>query len=648
MRGRLSALLCALGLSLAGAPADASPLRIDLAHTAPSWATPAAHLGPVPRDALVDVQVVLPWHDAAAARALVDQVSNPAAPTYRRYLTPTQFRARFAPRPATVRAVSTWLRQHGLTIGTLPANRLYVPARGSAAAIEAAFGTRLARYRVGGLALRAPEFAPSLPRGLATKVVGVRGLADELTVIGGEAPTLPPSTPLPDPPKTPLDSTPPAAIVFAKPCSAADGSTVDTRLPRFEGKRAPAVVCSTSIAKQRAAYGVTASFDGTGQTVAIVGSHAIQTLPGDVAEWSKRRGLPQMRPGQLSQVYYPGAHQTPTHEPYLRPQVWSLQAHMLVENIHAMAPGADIVYVGTTSAFDLANGTTLAVDAHLGDIVMNGWYNAGESGANAASVAQISQTAQQAAATGISLLFASGSIGDNSAGGARPSPAYPANEPLVTAVGSTSLIHDRSGRRTEVGWAKAQWRLTDGVWEEDPVATFRGSGGGTSTVHAQPAYQKGVVPQRLSKRADSTHGRTVPDVAVNGDAETGIVIGLTQRFPDGVDRYAERRHASGESATAIFAGLVAIANHRAGTPLGFLNPAMYVQWRTGFRDVTAHGRLGARVRMDHVDGATTAKGTVAMLKVFESYQSNPAARGYDTSTGLGSPTATWLALVSRR
>ena len=33
-----------------------------------------------------------------------------------------------------------------------------------------------------------------------------------------------------------------------------------------------------------------------------------------------------------------------------------------------------------------------------------------------------------------------------------------------------------------------------------------------------------------------------------------------QRFPDGTDRYAERRHASDESATAVFAGLVALAN----------------------------------------------------------------------------------------
>ena len=81
----------------------------------------------------------------------------------------------------------------------------------------------------------------------------------------------------------------------------------------------------------------------------------------------------------------------------------------------------------------------------------------------------------------------------------------------------------------------------------------RRSGGGTSAVHDQPDYQKGVVPLRLARRTDGSLGRAVPDVAVNGDAETGLVIGLTQRFPDGTDHYAERRHASDESATAVFA-----------------------------------------------------------------------------------------------
>jgi subtilase family serine protease len=418
-------------------------------------------------------------------------------------------------------------------------------------------------------------------------------------------------------------------------------------LPKAFGRHQPAVTCETTIAQQRAAYGANRhGVDGTGQTVVVVGSHAIQTLPGDVAEWSKRRGLPALRPGQLQQISYPSAYQTPTAEPVLRPQVWALQSHMLIENLHAMAPGADLVYLGTTSSLDLANGTTLAVDAGLGDIVMNGWYSAGEN-TNQAEIAQINQTAQQAAATGISLLFASGSIGDNSSQGSKPSPEYPANDPLVTAVGATSLIVGRGGAMREVGWAKTSATLKDGDWDDDKANTFRGSGGGTSAVHAQPDYQKGVVPTRLSRRTDGTFGRAVPDVAVNGDAETGIVIGMTQRFPDGKDRYAERRHASDESATAVFAALLALANQAAGKNLGFVNPAMYAASRKGaFRDIVPVGTLGAGVRTEYVDGATPAKGLKYVLKAFEQYEGNAPARGYDTSTGLGSPSPRWLTLFA--
>jgi subtilase family serine protease len=606
MHRRTTAAALAAALVLAGAP-------LALAEV------PASTDG-----ATVSVQLVLPWRDRAGAMALVHAVSDPASPHYRDYLSAEDFRARFSPAPADVAAVSAWLRGVGLEVGMVPANRMYVPARGPAALVTRTVGGRL-------------------PAEIARRVVGVAGLHDVPIVVPDPLPVA-----VPDEPATPADSAPPAALVYAKPCSAYHGATVQRSLPPALGKHQPAVTCETTVAQQRAAYGANRpGIDGRGQTVVVVGSHAIPHLPDDVATWSKRRGLPALRAGQLQQISYPSAYQTPVAEPVLRPEVWALQAHMLIENLHAMAPAADLVYLGTTSSLDLANGTTLAVDAGLGDIVMNGWYSAGEN-TNQAEIAQINQTAQQAAATGISLLFASGSIGDNSSQGSKPSPEYPANDPLVTAVGATSLIVDRGGSTREVGWAKTSMTLKDGEWDDDARGTFRGSGGGTSAVHAQPDYQKGVVPTRLSRRTDGTLGRAVPDVAVNGDAETGIVIGLTQHFPDGTDRYAERRHASDESATAVFAALLALANQASGKDLGFVNPAMYALHAKGaFRDIVPDGSLGAGIRTEYVDGATPAKGTKAVLKTFEQYEGNAPARGYDTSTGLGSPTARWLALLSR-
>ncbi|HVE99411.1 MAG TPA: protease pro-enzyme activation domain-containing protein [Mycobacteriales bacterium] len=658
MRRRTAAAAGLVALAAVAAPAGAArvaPHRVALPGVVPAWASPNARVGSVPASDVVAVQVGLPWRDPAAVRRLVAAVSEPTSASYLDYISPAEFRARFAPRPADVQLVRDWLESAGLEVGVVPTNRMYVPARGTAAQVERAFRTRLGRYRLAGRTLRAPDVAPSLPAPIARVAVGVRGLADERVLIAGEeAGSDPFPVPLPDQPATPLDSAPPAAIVYAAPCSRYDGEKVERALPPAHGRKQPAVVCETTIAQQRAAYGadraIAQRVDGAGQTIVIVGSHAIQTLPGDVREWSKRRGLPPMKPGQLTQLSYPGAYQTPNAEPILRPAVWALQAHMLVENIHAMAPGADIVYLGTTSSLDLANGTTLAVNAGLGDIIMNGWYRAGES-TNQADIAQIAQSAEQAAATGISLLFASGSIGDNSTQSGESRPAYPANEPMVTAVGGTSLIHGRNGKLLrEVGWAKSVANLENGAWEDDVETTFRGSGGGTSQVHAQPEYQQGVVPDSLAAREDGAKGRTVPDVAANADAETGIVLGLTQRFPDGKDRYAERRHASGESSTAIFAALVALANQKAGHNLGFLNPAMYAlrsKQPTAFRDIVPSGIRGlAGVRTDHVNGANPADGMRKVLKTFEAYQMNVPRRGYDLSSGLGAPSPRWFLLMA--
>ena len=132
--------------------------------------------------------------------------------------------------------------------------------------------------------------------------------------------------------------------------------------------------------------------------------------------------------------------------------------------------------------------------------------------------------------------------------------------------------------------------------------------------------------------------------STNGDAETGLVIGITQHFPDGTNRYGERRAASDESATAVFAALVTLANQQAGHALGFLNPLLYKLPGKAFRDVVANGTLGARVRTDYVAGVSGA--TKKVLKPFEAYDSNVPGPGYDTLTGRGAPSTSFVSLLA--
>ena len=632
--------------------ADRPPAAVTLPGHVPAWAGAGARIGSADDASQLSIQVVLPWRDSAAARSLAYSVSDPADAAFGRHLTAAQWRERYAPSSTTVRTAQTWLGAAGLELGALPGNRVVVPARGSVAQVERLLATDIGVYAVEGLALRAPDRAPAVPAALAALGISIRGLDDGAALIRTSSDDAPPP-PLPEEPATPADGPPPPAVAYAAPCSAYHAQRVDKRWPKHLGARQPAVTCHTTHTTLRAAYGVDrmlkAKIDGSGETVVMVGSHAIKPLRSDISTWSKRRGIPELKDGQLRQVSYPGAYQTPSDptQGVLRPQVWAVQASTLLETIHAVAPAATLVYVGTTSSLDLPNGTLLAVDAEFGDVVMNGWYKASES--NQGDTALISRIAEQAAGTGISLLFASGDLGDNTRAGGAESTVYPASEPMATAVGATSMIVGKGGRYVrELAWAKQQWVLEDGEWTEDVASTYRGSGGGISKVHAQPAYQKPVVPASLATRDDDTLGRAVPDVALLGDAETAMLIGYTQRFPDGKDRYHERRVASGTASTALFAGLLALANDRAGKNLGFVNPQLYSLARSkpaAFRDITRWGRVGGGIRIDHVNGSTPADGTRPLLKTFEEFGENVPRRGYDTATGIGAPSPSLLTLL---
>ena len=91
-----------------------------------------------------------------------------------------------------------------------------------------------------------------------------------------------------------------------------------------------------------------------------------------------------------------------------------------------------------------------------------------------------------------------------------------------------------------------------------------GAGGGFSSVFARPSYQNGVVHRRIAV------GRAFPDVALDADPTTGMLVGETQVFPNGVS-YDEYRIGGTSLASPLMAGMVADAAQHAQGRLGFLN-----------------------------------------------------------------------------
>ena len=92
-----------------------------------------------------------------------------------------------------------------------------------------------------------------------------------------------------------------------------------------------------------------------------------------------------------------------------------------------------------------------------------------------------------------------------------------------------------------------------------PARLAGGGGGGTSYTYLQPSYQAGVVPTRSrcatrrSVRAGATTGSS-PDISMDADAQTGMLIGATQTFPNGV-RYGQFKEGGTSLASPLLAGV---------------------------------------------------------------------------------------------
>ena len=133
---------------------------------------------------------------------------------------------------------------------------------------------------------------------------------------------------------------------------------------------------------------------------------------------------------------------------------------------------------------------------------------------------------KQGAVQGIGFYFSSGDDGDDLETWGVKHPDYPTGDPWVTSVGGTSIAIGKDNTRLwETGWGTALYALkpTNGKSWVNPGAFHGGAGGGISQVFGRPWYQDGVVPD--------AKGRAVPDIAMDADPTTGMLVGETQNFP---------------------------------------------------------------------------------------------------------------------
>ena len=616
--------------------APTSPDRPDLhravPQSTPDWLAKGKHLGAANAAGAVDFKVYLaPRGGVDVVKAAVAAASTPGSPAYRKFITPTTYHRTYDPTASTVAAVKSWLASDGLSVRSVGQYNAYLEVTGTVAQAQAAFSTTIQRYVHDGVTVQTNTTPLTVPAALSTSVLTVTGIDTSPSYKKSQASS--PSAP------------PPASFVNGHPCSAYFGqltATVQadlaTKLPKFDGKYLPYAVCGYTGQQFRSAYEGDTDLDGSGVTVGIVDAYAAPTIAKDANTYAVNHGDGSYANGQLKQVI----PSTFTHQSACDPSGWYGEETLDVEAVHAMAPAANIRFYAAASCedSDFLVAITKLVNQNKVQLVSNS-YGEPDSDETTGALAANEAVFLQGALQGISFLFSSGDDGDELANTGLKQTDSSDSDPYVTAVGGTSTGIDANGAISlNTGWGTQKYSLSDDGKSWSPVGFLYGAGGGYSTLFNRPDYQNGVVP------ASAPPGRAIPDVAMDADPNTGMLIGETQTFPEGV-HYGEYRIGGTSLSSPLFAGETALLIQHAGGGLGFLNPTLYAQYKTAsFSDVKGSPKVEGTVRVDYKNSNDPSGGLAYSVRTFDQDSSLTTTKGWDDVTGIGSPTPAYLTSVA--
>ncbi len=104
-------------------------------------------LGRLPKDQVMQLDVVLPLRDEAGLKSFVRDVYDPASFSYHRFLTPTEFTERFGPTQADYDEVKQYLKSNGFEIVGGSRDGMEVQVKGPVSSVEKAFRVTMFNYQ---------------------------------------------------------------------------------------------------------------------------------------------------------------------------------------------------------------------------------------------------------------------------------------------------------------------------------------------------------------------------------------------------------------------------------------------------------------------------------------------------------------------
>lgn len=642
----------------------------------------ATDLGPEDASKEITIYLWLQLRNGESLSQLVEEQYDPNSPNYRKWLTPEQLNANFAPTADDVAAVKNFVAAHGLTVESVGDRNLYVRATGRVSEIQRAFSVEIHKFNVNGKIYRANTDAPVM-EGLAGALVSrIGGLSDYRMHAHAVRP-LDPSTGKPIP--AVRVSAAPNGAYFSPYCLQGvdvEKFTTDGASPKAtyvgnaygapisnteKGTLAP---CGYQPSDLQTAYNFNALYkaglDGSKQTVVIVDAWGSPTIQTDAATYAAAYGLATIN---LS-VYPLGTSCAPTDAASLANcQGWATETSLDVESAHVVAPGANIALVEAASDQDddLNAAVLYALDHHLGDVISNS-YGGPESQEGLPENDPFDATLMLAAAEGVSVNFSTGDYGDWSPIEGYTDVSYPASSPYATAIGGTSLFLNKNKTLGfQTGWGNNFTEITLPTDEKgystplvppdgspaDGLGFSGGSGGGASSVFQKPSFQHGL-PGRY---------RLIPDISYVADPQTGIEIFCTGSscFNNDADHIYVGLIGGTSLSCPMFSSLWAITNQKAGHPLGQAARSIYNLPSGAISDIVAEGSPldaagiitdGKRAIFEgpyqlvmpetsapFLSGLAEGSDGAWFVVSFGTDTSLRADHGWDNVTGLGTPNA---------
>jgi subtilase family serine protease len=326
---------------------------------------------------------------------------------------------------------------------------------------------------------------------------------------------------------------------------------------------------------------------GNGTRIAIIDAFGDPSLSTDLSSFDSLTGLPL---ASVNTFYPDGVPKKPNSG-------WALETALDVEWAHAIAPSATIdlvvaldsslghIFDGVSFvASNLTNETSLSMSFGLAE---SSYPTTGSFTITATHGLFITMTSH-----GTTVFASSGDSGASSCCNVQ----YPASDPLVVAVGGTSLtLNSTSSYAGETAWS--------------------GSSAGSSVVFAKPSWQVGL--------GDSM--RDVVDISYDADPNTGVLV---------VQGGKEFQVGGTSAGSPQWAALAALASQANSLSYGSILSKLYKL--TSYHDVTSgsDGFFSAKPGWDYPTGLGTPDANATVTSLAPTSPAPPPPSG---STGGGSP-----------